>query len=131
MKKYKDFVNEAMEYKIYKTKGSLWIAYDVGSGTSIPLTKTYLTDKKGDPNEDQLVLRMILKAIKTIKPVQKKGNALMFDLPMYDVYDDLSVWGGKNKPKKVGAFIVSTGPINVITFFDSKSEAKAWMKTTV
>jgi len=111
---------------------TLWVAYDDNSGTtSLNVDKGYLTDKSSDANYDSIV-RNIVKFAKNTKPIKSKGNLSLYELPIYSGKEqkNYSIWDGTETPKKVKYFIVSTGKINVVTFFDTKKEALMWIKTT-
>ena len=95
--------------------------------------KSYITDKAGDKNEDSST-RDFVKFAKRNKPLKatKDKQSLMFELPVYDSYDQISydIWGGDKKPFKKEYFVVALGDINVVTFFKSKNEAASWIKHT-
>ena len=132
MKTFVELVESTIDdTKVYKEKDNLWVAYAAGSGSSVPLRgKSYITDKSGDANYDESLVKQLVKFSGKNKPIKAKGTSKMFALPMYDDYkaSNYDIWGGETKPRKIGAFIVDTGKINVVTFFDTKKEANMWLK---
>ena len=138
MKSFQEFLNETSKYKIYMINNTLWVAYGNGSGTTTQLTslKTYLIDNSDDSHFDSIVLQFV-KATQDMTPLKSKGNQAIFELPMYKLADlqnnygsKIQAWGGTIKPFKTNYFCFTKEKYNVVTFFESKTEALNWLKFT-
>ncbi len=129
MKTYQELLEGSVikEYKVYKIKDIFWIAYAEGSGIALPLkNRSYITDKKDDKNVDFDFIRNILMFAKLQKPLKKNKNLSLYELPIHE--SDRGIWDGSRTTKNKEYFILSTGKINVVTFFKKKTEALAWIK---
>lgn len=133
-KLFTENLNEKTEYKVYYVSNELWVAYGQGSGTTayMPDTRKYLTDKKGDDHYDD-IMRNIKKFAESTKPMKAKGDAKMYEVPVYEPsnsYETYDVWGGDKKPsKKYYMIVTSSSTISVLNLFEKKNEALAWMKS--
>ncbi len=118
--------------KIFFQNITFWISYSPGSGIAVPVRSTYITDKQGDKNQDNSLTKGLVNYANNHTPLKKKGNLSVFEVPVYSKQDTavekFDIWGGNIKPIKNRYIVVSQGKINVITFFDSKNEALAWLK---
>ena len=108
---------------------TLWVAYSPGSGTTAIFNgkiKGYITDKQGEENYDSIV-RNIARAL----PENKIIEVGIYDYSTkwnYGDEKDYDIFGGNVKPRKKIYMIVSKQKYIVVSFFDTKAEAKYWIK---
>ena len=124
-----------VDRKVYFQKNELWAAYAQGSGTAIPFRdmKTYLTDKSGDKNFNDIV-RNLKQFADSTSPLKKKSHSRLYEIPVYagtpSRGESFDVWGGEVKPVKKRYMILTEEKQTVVNFFDKKGEAMGWLKST-
>ena len=128
LKSLDEFLNES-KYQLYILNNELWIANGEGSGTTAQIKdiNKFLTNKSNDAHYDSIV-DTIVRNISKIKPLKKKGDKIMFDLPIYKTNSKLDIWGGQEKPIKQGALVLTKEQdYYIVNLFDNKNEANHWM----
>lgn len=119
--------------KIYFETDTLWVAYGQGSGITsyMPDIKKYLTSDSDDTHYDSIVNK-IEKFAEENKPLKKKSNVKLYEVPYYDKYEygrTLDIWGGDIKPSKKYYLIITEEKHTVVNIFDNKNEAMGWIKS--
>lgn len=131
---------EANTDTVLYSQGELWVTYGQSSGQTVQIGqngKTFVTDKKNDPNFNSTVPK-IKKWAKKTKPMDNNGHQTnMYKIPEYgrtkmgDTYD---IWGGDKTPIGYVYLVMNVSSHNVydvVNFFDNKNEAKAWLRSMV
>jgi len=138
MGKFKNFLNEKTEDKVIyvKESGELWVTYGQGSGQTAQMQniKRSINDKTDDKNFDSLVPKIVkwAHANKPLMSNKGKDNKL-FEIPVYSLSGNGSydIWGGDIKPIGKLYMVVNTVGVKVVSLFDNKNEAQAWIKSII
>ena len=130
------FTESKLKYEIYYVKGELWTAYGQGSGSvvQLPFLNKYLNSDPSDEGHYESDVDRIVKSVKGLKPIKKKGNTSLYEIPEYPILTgeygkSYDIWGGTIKPIGKIYMVITEEKSTIINFFEKKNEALAWMRS--
>jgi hypothetical protein len=113
--------------KVYVAADTLWAAYALHSGTTMPnfKSKSYITTKNDDKNYDDIARKLITYS-NTTKPDMVKEDSKLFKIPIYKNHD-IDVFKNDPKPDSFCYMLIKQ---SVINFFKTKNEAINFIKSS-